>query len=47
MTEPKTSPESDAARTEGEQANKNREILRKKAEESLKNADDELPKDQI
>jgi hypothetical protein len=47
MTEPKTSPQRDAARTEGEKADKNRKILKAKAEEGLKNADDELPNDEI
>lgn len=48
MTNQKIAPESDAARSEGgEQADKNRELLKEKAEEGLKYADDELPKDEI
>ncbi len=48
MTDQKNAPESDAARSEGgETADKNRELLKDKAEEGLKNANDELPKDEI
>ncbi len=48
MTDQKNAPESDAARYEGgEQAEKNRELLKEKAEEGLKNDRDELPKDEI
>ncbi|WJH38515.1 hypothetical protein N7E02_07910 (plasmid) [Aliirhizobium terrae] len=47
MTESKNSSGSDAARTEEGQADENRKVLKQKAEEGLKNADDELPKDQI
>lgn len=48
MTERKNAPESDATRSEGrEQADKNRELLKEKAEEGLRNANDELPKDEI
>lgn len=45
MTDQKNAPESDAARSEGgEQADKNRELLKQKAEEGLKNSDNEPPK---
>ncbi len=47
MTEQKNSPESDAARTNEGQADKNRKVLKEKAEDGLKNAYDELPKDEI
>ncbi len=45
MTDQKNAPKSDAARSEGgEQADKNRELLKEKAEEGLKNAYNEAPK---
>jgi hypothetical protein len=47
LTEKKTSPESDAARTEEGQADENRKVLKKKAEEGLKDAGDELPKGEV
>jgi hypothetical protein len=47
MTEPKESPESDAARTEEGQADENRGALKEKAEECFKDTVDELPEDQI
>ncbi|WP_313606988.1 hypothetical protein [Rhizobium sp.] len=47
MSYRKPDPESDAARSDPELADRNRKELAKKAEEGLKNANDELPKDQI
>lgn len=46
MDEQKPSRESDAAYS-GENADRNRRELAKKAEEGLKDANDKLPKDQI
>ncbi|WP_312407707.1 hypothetical protein [Rhizobium sp.] len=47
MSDRKPDAESDAARSDPELADRNRKDLAKKAEEGLKNAKNELPKDQI
>jgi hypothetical protein len=46
MPEQKTNPESDAARSDGTRADENRELLKKKAEENLRNGDRDPPKDE-
>lgn len=47
MSERKPDAESDAARSDSEAADRNREELARRAEEGLGDADDKLPKDQI
>lgn len=47
MTEKNQDPTSDAVRSDPKAADKNREVLKKNAEEGLKNADGKLPKDEI
>ena len=45
MVEPKgPSPESDAARSGGKQADENRELLKEKAQENLRKTDRDPPK---
>ncbi|MCB5203726.1 hypothetical protein LH464_14700 [Neorhizobium sp. T786] len=46
MVEQKTSPESDAARSEGKQADENRDLLKKKAEQNLRAARGDPLKDE-
>lgn len=47
MTDKKLDPTSDAARTDPKVGDREREELRKKAEQGLKDASGDLPKDQI
>ncbi|MGE7368670.1 hypothetical protein ACQKKX_06300 [Neorhizobium sp. NPDC001467] len=47
MNKTTPSPEGDAARSDGEKADRDREELKKKAEQGLKDADGKLPKDEI
>ncbi|MEB2848364.1 hypothetical protein AAIH70_24890 [Neorhizobium sp. BT27B] len=47
MTDKKPDPTSDAARTDPKVADREREELRKKAEQGLKDASGDLPEDQI
>lgn len=45
MTDRKPNPESDAARSDEKQADENRELLKRKAEENLRDADSTQPMD--
>lgn len=47
MPDRKQDPTSDASRTDPETADKNRDELKKKSEQGLKDAGGNLPKDQI
>jgi hypothetical protein len=47
VTDKKPDPTSDAARTDPKVADREREELRKKAEQGLKDASGDLPEDQI
>lgn len=47
MTEDKTDPTSDAARSDPAVADKEREKLRKAAEDGLRDAKGKLPKDEV